>query len=182
LSSSLVRLGGLASMLAGVVFLVDEILGLMNPAPYLDVMFVVAMLLMLAGMIGFHALQQGNYGRLGWVGFYAVVVGVLALVLGLVLLLSGSTALLWLLPVATLAILVGFALYGVATLQARVLPRWCGVGFIVGLPVWWVVSVVLGNEYGGSLGGMLFALLWLALGYVLWSRRGIAAEEAPRVS
>ncbi len=101
-------------MLAGVVFLVDEILGLMNPAPYLDVMFVVAMLFVLAGMVGFHALQQGHYGRLGWAGFYAIVVGVLAQVLGLVLLLSGSMALLWLLPVATLAVLVGFALYRVA--------------------------------------------------------------------
>jgi hypothetical protein len=172
LSSSLVRLGGLASMLAGVVFLVDEILGLMNPAPYLDVMFVVAMLLMLAGMMGFHALQQGNYGRLGWVGFYAVVVGVLALVLGLVLLLSGSTALLWLLPVATLAVLVGFALYGVATLQARVLPRWCGVALIVAFPA----AIALGTYAYFWLG-----LVWLALGYVLWRQRR-TTERSSRVS
>jgi hypothetical protein len=173
LSSSLVRLGGLASMLAGVVFLVDEILGLMNPAPYLDVMFVVAMLLMLAGMMGFHALQQGNYGRLGWVGFYAVVVGVLALVLGLVLLLSGSTALLWLLPVATLAVLVGFALYGVATLQARVLPRWCGVALIVAFPA----AIALGTYAYFWLG-----LVWLALGYVLWRQSSTTTERSSRVS
>jgi len=95
---------------------------------------------------------------------------------------SGSTAVEFLELLGLLGVMVGFVLYGAATLQARVLPRWCGVGFIVGLPVWWVVSVVLGNEYGGSLGGILFALLWLALGYVLWSRRGMAAEEAPRVS
>ena len=173
MSSSLVRLGGLASMLAGVVFLVDEILGLMNPAPYLDVMFVVAMLLMLAGMMGFHALQQGNYGRLGWVGFYAVVVGVLALVLGLVLLLSGSTALLWLLPVATLAVLVGFALYGVATLQARVLPRWCGVALIVAFPA----AIALGTYAYFWLG-----LVWLALGYVLWRQSSTTTERSSRVS
>jgi hypothetical protein len=78
-------------------------------------------------------------------------------------------------------VIVGLVLYGAATLQARVLPRWCGVGFIVGLPVWWVLSVILGNEYGGSLGGMLFALLWLALGYVLWSRREALAEQPSRV-
>ena len=173
MSSSLVRLGGLASMLAGAMFLVDEILGLMNPAPYLDVMFVVAMLLMLAGMMGFHALQQGNYGRLGWVGFYAVVVGVLALVLGLVLLLSGSTALLWLLPVATLAVLVGFALYGVATLQARVLPRWCGVALIVAFPA----AIALGTYAYFWLG-----LVWLALGYVLWRQSSTTTERSSRVS
>jgi hypothetical protein len=160
-------------MLAGVVFLVDEILGLMNPAPYLDVMFVVAMLLMLAGMMGFHALQQGNYGRLGWVGFYAVVVGVLALVLGLVLLLSGSTALLWLLPVATLVVLVGFALYGVATLQARVVPRWCGVALIVAFPA----AIALGTYAYFWLG-----LVWLALGYVLWRQSSTTTERSSRVS
>ena len=171
--SSLVRLGGLAAMLAGVVFFMDEILGLMNPAPYLDVMFVVAMLLVLAGVMGFHTLQQGNYGRLGWVGFYAVVVGVLALVLGLVLLLSGSTALLWLLPVATLAVLVGFALYGVATLQARVLPRWCGVALIVAFPA----AIALGTYAYFWLG-----LVWLALGYVLWTRRSTTTERSSRVS
>jgi hypothetical protein len=115
-SSGLVRFGGLAAMLAGTVFLVDQILGLMNPAPYLDAMFVVAMLLVLAGVVGFHALQQGHYGHLGQAGFYAVVVGILAQVLGLVLLLSGTMTLLWLVPVATLAVLVGFALHGVATL------------------------------------------------------------------
>ncbi len=173
LASGLVRLGGLAAMLAGVVFLVDEILGLMNPAPYLDVMFVVAMLFVLAGMVGFHALQQGHYGRLGWVGFYAIVVGVLAQVLGLVLLLLGSMALLWLIPVATLAVLVGFALYGVATLRARVLPRWCGVALIVAFPA----AIALGTYAYFWLG-----LVWLALGYVLWRQRSTATERSSRVS
>ncbi len=160
-------------MLAGVVFLMDEIFGLMNPAPYLDVMFVVAMLLVLAGMVGFHALQQGHYGLLGWAGFYTVVVGILAQVLGLVLLLSGSTALLWLVPVATLAILVGFALYGVATLRAKVLPRWCGVALIVAFPA----AVALGTYSYFWLG-----LVWIALGYVLWRKRGTATERSSRVS
>jgi hypothetical protein len=94
---------------------------------------------------------------------------------------SGSMAFRFLDFLGIVGVMVGLVLYGAATLQARVLPRWCGVGFIVGLPVWWVLSVILGNEYGGSLGGMLFALLWLALGYVLWSRREALAEQPSRV-
>ncbi len=160
-------------MLAGVVFLVDEIFGLMNPAPYLDVMFVVAMLLVLAGMVGFHALQQGHYGDLGWAGFYTIVVGILAQILGLVLLLSGSMALLWLVPVATLAVLIGFVLYGVATLRARVLPRWCGVALIVAFPA----AIASGTYAYFWLG-----LVWLALGYLLWRKRSTATERSSRVS
>ena len=47
----------------------------------------------------------------------------------------GSTALEWIIPLGSLAVFVGFILYGAATLQARILPRWCGVGLIIGLPV-----------------------------------------------
>jgi hypothetical protein len=134
------------------------------------------------GLAGFQALQKGNYGRIGRAGFYTVIVAASAQIIAQVGLMSGSMALEFLDFLGLLSVMVGFVLYGAATLQARVLPRWCGVGFIVGLPVWWVVSVLLGNEYGGSLGGMLFGFLWLALGYVLWSRRGTATEQPARVS
>src|SRR3954467_1558977 len=87
--SGLIRWGGVAAMLAGIVFLVDEILNLMNPAPYLDIMFIVAMLLVVAGLVGFHTLQIGSYGRIGQAAFYTVIVSSLSQLLGLVLLLSG---------------------------------------------------------------------------------------------
>lgn len=78
----------------------------------------------------------------------------------------GSATLEWLIPIGSLAVLVGFVLYGAATLQARALPRWCGVGLIVGLPL----TIALGEIWGF----VVFGLLWLALGYVLWSQREAA--------
>ena len=179
--SDLIRWGGLAAMLAGVAFVVSGLLpslGLANPedpsdAPLLDGLFVLALLLVVAALFGFHALQKGNYGRIGRAGFYTVVVATLVQVVGLVGFMLGSTALEWLIPLGSLAVLVGFILYGAATLQARVLPRWCGVGFIVGLPV----ATVLGQVWGA----LVFGLLWLALGYVLWSQRGVSADQPSRV-
>ncbi len=94
---------------------------------------------------------------------------------------SGSTAYEFLDFLGLLGMMVGFVLYGAATLQARVLPCWCGVGFIVTLPVWLAVSLVLGNEYGGSLGGLLFGFLWLGLGYVLFCRSCTATEQPARL-
>lgn len=41
----------------------------------------------------------------------------------------------WLVAVGVLGLLVGLVLYGAATLQARVLPRWCGILFIIFMPV-----------------------------------------------
>lgn len=127
-----------------------------------------------SGAGGFPRPAEGELRAIRRAGFYTVIVASLAQILGVVVLLAGSTALEWLVfPVGLLGVVVGFVLYGAATLQARVLPRWCGVGFIVGLPAW----VVLG-EYGG----ILFGLLWLTLGYLLWSRSGTATEGASRVS
>jgi hypothetical protein len=162
-------------MLGGVVFVVDGLLGLINKdAQYLDAIFVVALLLVIMGLVGFHTLQEGNYGRIGRAGFYTVVIATLAQILGLVVLLSGSAVLERLIPIGSLAVLVGFVLYGAATLQAKVLPRWCGIGFIIGLPV----TIAQGEVWGF----VVFGLLWLALGYVLWSRSEATTEQPSRVS
>ncbi|MBA3474687.1 MAG: hypothetical protein H0T57_15950 [Rubrobacter sp.] len=185
-SSDLIRWGGLAAMLSGVAFIVLMVIPEPPPGSFFYVLgslvFIAALLLLLVGLAGFHALQKGNYGRIGRAGFYTVIVGASAQLVAQVGLALGSTALEFLDFVGLLVVMVGFVLYGAATLQARVLPRWCGVGFIVGLPVWLIISVVLGDEYGGALGGILFGVLWLALGYTLWSRSSTAVERPARVS
>ncbi len=176
-------------MLAGVAFIVLFLVGLVIPEPLpgsfsdvlTSIMFIVALLLLLVGLTGFHTLQKGSYERIGRAGLYTVIVATLVQILAQVVLVLGSTALEFLDFLGLLGVMVGFVLYGAATLQARVLPRWCGVGFVAGLPVWVAVAVVLG-ESGGILGGILFGLLWLALGYTLWSRSGAAVERPARVS
>jgi hypothetical protein len=102
---------------------------------WLDVFFIVSVLLALVWLVVFHALQKGNYGRIGRAGFYTVIVSSVAQILALILLLAGSEALVRLLSIGSLGVLVGFALYGAATLQRRVLPRWCRVEFIIALPI-----------------------------------------------
>jgi hypothetical protein len=63
-------------------------------------------------------------------------------------------------------------LYGVATAQARVLPRWYGLALIVAVPVTLPLAT-----YGTT----LFGLILLALGYVLWSRGGVITAQPSRV-
>jgi hypothetical protein len=172
-------------MLGGIAYVVNVLLGLLvsETTPSVvhllaDSFAVVPVLLTLVGMTGFHTLQRANYGGIGRGGFYTVVVGLLAQALGTIThLLSGSEALDWLVfPVGIFLMIVGLMLYGAATLQARVLPRWCGMGFIVVPPLVIVLEISL-EGYGE----ILFGLLWLALGYVLWSGRGTAAEQPSRV-
>jgi hypothetical protein len=86
-----------------------------------------------------------------------------------------DSRLLWLVsPVGGLGLVVGFILYGVATLQARILPPWCGIAFMVALPA--AIALLwmrpwLGLGEGTSTTSILFGLAWLGLGYNLWTRR-----------
>ena len=173
--SEWVRWGGLAAMGAGVLAIVYSLLGFAagkgdEPGP-LDILVILAMLLEVVGLLGFHALQGRNYGRIGRAGLYTSI-GSLVIFEFLLLasLVGGDVGLDWLVAVGVLGLLVGLALYGAATLQAGVLPRWCGILFIIFMPV----GILLGDlqPIWGGLG-------WLALGYALWSHSGSAATQRP---
>ena len=173
-SRDLVRWGGLAAIAGGAAWAVDNrLVAALGPqAAPSAVLLVAAEVLLAAGLLGLHALQRGGYGRLGTVGLYVAVAAFLAQALGVTAYVLGSNSLNWLaFPAGYLAMLAGLVLYGVATLRAGVLPRWCGAGLVV-LPV----TTVLGGY-----GGILFGLFWLALGYALWSRRGAPAHRPSRV-
>ncbi len=108
-------------------------------------------------------------------GFYTAAVALLAQALAALVLLMGSEALLWLVaPVGSLVLMVGLVLYGAATLQAMVLAPWCGLGLIVVPPIAFYLN---SKVFYGSLA--LFGVLWVALGYVLWSRGGTPTEQRP---
>ncbi len=183
-SSDIIRWSGIAAMLGGVFWAVWSNLVRVSfeaaGGPFSDGLLLLAALLTLAGLVGLHALQGGNYGRIGRAGFYTAAVGFLVQALGALVMLMGSEAvfLQWLVaPVGSLAVMVGLVLYGGATLQARVLARWCGLALIVVPPIaFYMNSKVF---YGST---ALFGVLWVALGYVLWSRRGTAAEQPSRMS
>ena len=161
-SSDLIRWGGLAAMLGSLAYLVSVLLGFLVSETtttivhfLADSFAVVPVLLILVGMVGFHTLQKANYGSMGRGGFYTVLVGLLAQVLGTISHLLGSEALDWLVfPVGIILMIVGLVLYGAATLQVRVLPRWCGLGFVVVPPLVIVLEVLL-EGYGEVVFGLL---------------------------
>ena len=130
-SSDLIRWGGLAAIGAGILAIVYGLLsfatGKGDEPGALDILVILAMILEVVGLLGFHALQGRNYGRIGRAGLYTTIGAIVLFELLLVLsLLGGGVGQGWLAAVGVLGLLVGLVLYGAATLQARVLPRWCG--------------------------------------------------------
>ena len=178
----LIRWGGLAAIGAGVLAIVFGLLALAlgggdEPGP-LDILVILAMFLEVVALVGFHALQGRNYRRIGRAGLYTTIGSIVLFELLLLVSLFGGDVLSidWLAAVGLLGLLVGLVLYGAATLQARVLPRWCGILFILFMPV----GILLG-ELQPNVQPIWGGLIWLALGYALWSHSGAAAEQPLRV-
>lgn len=176
----LIRWGGLAAIVGGVLFLAFPLLGYARVSvPFFGGM-VGGLLLTCVGMVGFHALQSQRYGRVGVAGFWLVVVASLVVAFGVAdyfiwgdFLQQAPPA--WL-GWGLLVLVVGFVLFGSATLRARVLPRWCGVVFIVATPA------ALASSTVGAFAAVfvVFGLAWLALGYALWRRREAPTVQQPR--
>ena len=187
-STDLVGWGAMAALLAGMAWVVSGVVSLVMPGQgteeigsfsyyLLEAFFCIATVGMLGGLAGLHALQATNYGWFGAAGFYAAFIGTALMLLSTAAtILAGREVLNFLFVVGFLGTF-GLVLLGVATLRARVLPRWCGVLLIVavlGIPVYFA----LGN-YGGAI---LYGLVWLGLGYALWLERGMSGEQSSRVT
>jgi len=166
---------GLAAMVGGVLWAAQNVLVLtVEEIRWTEGVFLVALLLVLAGVFGFHFLQADRYGVIGRAGLWTIFAATLVQEVGLLIFIFGDATLFWLVsPVGYVAMIVGYVLFGAATLQAGVLPRWCGLALLLGEPVTYLL---------GDYGGLVFGLMWVALGYVLWSLRGVSTEQpAPRV-
>jgi hypothetical protein len=172
--------GAVGLVLSGVVSVVLGLIAAVNPevaaGPAFAIFGIAGILLMLVGLTGLHALQKESYGRVGRAGFYTIfvasavlILSAAAQILGSTVVLLGSTALGWFVfSVGLLGLLLGFVLYGVATLRAEVLPRWYGVALVVAVPFGFALM-----QYGGILLGLVF----VALVYVLWLRGDALAEQ-----
>ncbi len=139
-----------------------------------DVVLFIAALLLSASRAGRVAhLAERQLRTPGTGGLYIALAAVAARVLGAVVYLTGRSALEWISLPGTLAMLVGFVLYGIATLQARVLPSLYGLALTVSMPVALPLAMY---------GTMLFGLTLMVLAFALWSRRDATTEQTSRVS
>ena len=165
-ASNLIRVGGLAAVLAGALLLIADLWSLLlevivggsenfsefavtTPWTVLSTMFLLGSLLLLVALVGLYARQSEAAGTLGLAGFLVALVGT-----GLLVGMMWTMA--FVVPSAAIeapafldaeetagpldmgfmlsgiAVAVGWALFGVATLRARVFPRRAAIVLKVG--------------------------------------------------
>ena len=76
-----------------------------------------------------------------------------------------------------LALVIGFVLLGISVLRAGVLPRWAAVLLIVGT----LARLGFNDQNALALLAIPNGIGWVAVGYVLWSGRGEGAREPARM-
>ncbi len=177
---NLVRLGGLAAMLGGMMWVVKGgVIMLGGPDPNL---FDVAQLFFALGMLGLHARLAGRGGLPGRIGgllaYVAVALSAVNAPYSLFFAEDGPQP-----PfpfnvtyfAGALAVFVGLTFLGIAAWRKEALPpRWRSLPLAIGLsallPVWILVPIHL------ELPIVVLGLAWM-LGYVLWSESRTFTRE-----
>ena len=196
-SSNLIRWAGLAAVLSGVSSVIGDLLSLVvdlesaesaATTPYMLVflLYLLGTVLLLLGLVGLYSSQSEPAGFLGLLGFLVAFLGT-ALVSGALwfeLFITPSLAVeapelaeaelgLAGFAISFLLVVVGWVLFGVAALRARVYPRLAAALLIVGA----VASLV-----PIPLSGVVLSVAVAWLGLMLFTGRGMPSEQPSRVS
>jgi hypothetical protein len=183
--SSKVKWGGIAGLVAAVLWIISAILNQMSPleqtydsgASYLyRGVGLVAYIAMIVALLGIHALHSGTprYGRLGVIGTALTIIGyAIIAVIAVISMVLGQASLLNLRIPGAVLLIIGSIILGVIIIRARLLPWWCGVLLIVAFPLGAVANAIF-----SSAEALLLALLWGSMGVALLSRRQGVTESA----
>jgi hypothetical protein len=196
-SATLERLGGLAALAGGVLITIMSLVGLVafdyenfdqtartGAYAVTSLLYLLAVILVLGGLVGLYAGQLQAAGTLGIFGFLLAFFGT-ALMIGATWFEAFATRTLalavpgffeddpagwlgWGMGLAYVLAALGWLVFGLATLRAHVYPRWAAILLIVG-------AVLLGLPVPGLEIVLALAIAWL--GFALFTGR--AAAERP---
>lgn len=183
MSERMIKTGGLAGLLAAVLFLTITVLAPVvgvrsvnaSPVDYLiQAVNVIGFLAVAVAILGFRALQSrsGRFSRLGLVGAGLAAVGhVLFALMNVYDMVQGERSLVSVRIGVSIVLLVGSVILGFLVLRTRLLGWWCGVLLIVAFPLGDVANALfVGAE------SLLLALCWGSVGAGLLARATATAD------
>jgi hypothetical protein len=169
-SATLIRLGGLAAILAGLLRAVASFLpySALKPSAGLELFYLVIDLLILFGLLGIYAYQHNQVGVIGFIGFLLALIGT-AIIVGP----DGMIGRADMYVVGSMLITFGLTLFSIACLRTQSLPR--------AAPLLWILSTVVGVSGFMLKGppimmmvaGLAFGLAFIAAGSIIWSDQSL---------
>ena len=175
-AATLIRLGGLSAILAGLLRAATSFLPYLTTeqGPGLEVLYLITDVLILFGLLGVYGFQHERAGASGFAGFLLSLTGT-ALIVGP----DGAIGNLDMYIAGALLISLGIVLLSIGTWRAAQLSRW--------VPILWVLSTVVG--IGGFLlggldwtflvAGVTFGLGFLIAGIHIWTDPALKQAGPP---
>jgi hypothetical protein len=168
-SSNLFRWSGLATILGGVLlptsWILRFVLGVSRP--YTGTVEFIATILLVFGFMGVYGFQHEQSGVFGFLGFLLIIIHNCC-ALGECWLQNGEPtgAAIVIAPIVGITMLLGFILLGIGSWQAKKLPRWAVVLWVIGGAL-----IVPGFAFQSILviiGGVIQGIGVVAAGVILW--------------
>jgi len=161
-STNLIRFGGLAMIVAGILRGITSFIPNTTPELMLQLLYLFIDILVILGIITLYGLLYQQAGKFGLIVFLITLVGIE------IVRSSKAIAGINLYPVGALSFAVGLVMLGLSAWKIHLLPGW-----IVGL---WVVSIVAGAiaaivpelNWIASLAGTTFAVGFIGTGIKIW--------------
>ena len=162
-STNLIRLGGLAAIVAGILRGINSFLpSSNNPNVTISILYMLTDIFLLFGILGIYSFQHQQSRSWGFFGFLLAIVGI-------AIIRTGSIAGVSLYPIGASIFTVGMSLFAVGSWLANKLPRW--------ISVLWVLSTIVGfmGYFIPSLNllfvisGVIFGIGFAGAGIKIWS-------------
>jgi hypothetical protein len=184
--TGLVRWGGLAAMVGGVIFAVDGSLGGPEAVGTLRWSTVLFLLSMMVLIVALHLLQKERerYGPQGAVVSATAFVGVALAVVSYILMdfvISLESLGITLFLLGLLVATPGIIALGVITLVVEVLPRWSGAALICGNPLLGLFFILIFYAENFALGSLLVAVPWIVVGFAVFRAASHQTQQPSRV-
>ena len=168
--ASLVSLGGIAAVIAGILRGIASFIPATTPDVALQLLYILTDIFILLGIFALFGAQYKETGKLGFIGFLIAVVGILVIRSSKAI--SGVN----LYPAGSLIFSLGLIILGIRLWLANVLPSWVvglwSLSVLVGIIVYFVPSL----DLLFVVAGLMFAVGFAAAGSKLQSVAKLAKD------
>jgi hypothetical protein len=162
-STNLIRLGGLAAIVAGILRSVNSfLLSSNNPNITISILYLLTDIFLLFGIMGIYSFQHQESRSWGLFGFLLAIVGI-------AIIRTGSIAGANLYPVGASIFTVGMSLFAVGSWIARKLPHWVSVLWVLSTIVGFMGYFIPGLNLLFVLSGVIFGIGFAGAGMKIWS-------------
>ncbi|NJM99396.1 MAG: hypothetical protein HC800_21675 [Phormidesmis sp. RL_2_1] len=160
--ANLIRLGGLAAILAGILRGVNSFIPINAFSGATPILYLLTDIFLLFGVIGIYGFQHQESKLWGFCGFLLAIIGIATIR-------TGAIAGINLYPIGALTFAAGLSLFAVGSWIARKLPRWISVFWVLSTVVGFIGYFIPGLSLLFVISGVIFGIGFAGAGIKIWS-------------